>query len=121
MVAPERRVVGDGVEDCETRGGAEGHGVGDGAIELDHRARRHLGEHVVERRDAPPVGLLGLAGPGVAGGNGGLQHIGAGADQALGFVEGGEAAADQHLVPQGAILLEQQHRLAIGAGAGAQA
>ena len=68
-------------------------------------------ERVVERGDARPVRLRGRARPGVAGGDGGLQRVGARrAAQRLGARQRGQAAADQELVPAPAVLVEQQDR-----------
>jgi hypothetical protein len=50
----------------------------------------------------------------MAGGDRRLQRIGAPGAKALGFGQRRKAAADQHLVPEGTVLLEQQDRLALG-------
>ena len=72
-----------------------------------------LGQRVVERRDARPVGLLGRARPRVAGGDRGLQRVRPErAAERLGALERREAAADEQLVPARAVLIEQQDRLA---------
>ena len=64
----------------------------------------------------------GGARPRVAGGDRGLQRVGAeAAAEPLGALERGEPAADQQLVPARAVLVEQQHRLAARARARAQA
>ena len=70
-----------------------------------------VAQRVVERRDPLPVRVLRRARPGVAGGERGLQRVGpVGAAQRLGACQGGEAAADQQLVPAGAVLLGQRER-----------
>ena len=58
---------------------------------------------------------------GVAGGDRGLQRVGAaGAAERLGALERGEAAADEQLIPARAVLIEQQDRLARRADARAE-
>ena len=112
-VAPRRRqgrIVAEGVgadlvHQPEARFGPEGHAVGDCAIEIDYGRGRHDAQPVIERGDARPVGLGGLARAGVAGGEGGLQHIGAVAAQRFGAGQRIEAPADQQMVPARAILL----------------
>ena len=63
------------------------------------------------------------AGAGVAGGDGGLQEVGAdgaGVD-CCGAFECGEAAADEELVPLGAVLIEEEDGFAGGRDAGSGA
>ena len=67
---------------------------------------------------------VGGAGAGVAGGDGGLQEIGAG--WGAGVVDAAraravEAAADEELVPVGAVLIEEEDGFAGGGDAGAGA
>ena len=75
-VLGHRRVVGDRVRDRQAglRPLREAHR--DGPVELDHRRRRHVGEHLVQGRDPFPVGVLGPGRPGVAGCDRGLQSVG---------------------------------------------
>ena len=54
-----------------------GHGDGYGAVELDDGGGDELGELGVEDDDAGPVGFRWHAGAGVAGGDLGLEEIGA--------------------------------------------
>ena len=63
------------VDELEAGRRAERHRHRDRAVELDDRRRRELGERVVERGDARPVGLLGGARARVAGGDRGLQRV----------------------------------------------
>ena len=61
------------------------------------------------------------AGARVAGGDRGLERIGPrAAAERLGARQRRQPAADQQLVPRRAVLLEQQHRLAVRAGARAR-
>ena len=70
------------------------------------------GSTLVERDDALPVGLLGRPRPGVAGGDRGLQRVGAGAvAERLGSRQRRETAADQQLIPQRPVLIQEQDRL----------
>ena len=77
VVAGERG--GEGVYECEAGLGAVGHGDGYGAVEFDDGGGAELGELGVEEDDAGPVGFGGSAGAGVAGGDLGLEEIGAAA------------------------------------------
>jgi hypothetical protein len=61
VVALERRLRGQRVDELEAGRRAERHRDRDRAVQLHDRRRRELGERVVERRDARPVGLLGGA------------------------------------------------------------
>ncbi|MEU8245219.1 pentapeptide repeat-containing protein [Nonomuraea sp. NPDC048916] len=113
VVALESRFGDQRVGQLQARFGAVGHGHRDRAVELHHRRGQHPGEHRVEGGDLRPVGLLGTAGPRVAGGDGGLQHVRAkGAAGPPGAQQGGEAAADEELVPAAAVLLVQHDGLA---------
>lgn len=104
MVAEDSGVA-DLVHQSEAGFGPEGHAVGDRATEIDHGRGRHDAQPVIERSDAPPVGIVGPARAGVAGGERGLQHIGAVAAQRFGAGQRIEAPADQQMVPARAILL----------------
>ena len=59
VVALQRRLVGERVDELEPGRRTERHRDRDRAVELDHRRRRQLGERVVERGDARPVGVVG--------------------------------------------------------------
>ena len=86
---------------------------GDGAIELDDRRGLALCERCVERGNALPVGLFAGARPRMAGGDGGLQGVGAGRGaELLGTIECSKAAANEQLIPAAAVLIEQQDGLA---------
>jgi hypothetical protein len=77
MVARERGFGSEGVYECEGGLGAVGHGDGYGTVELDDGGWSELGEFRVEDDDAVPVGFGWRAGAGVAGGDLGLEQIGA--------------------------------------------
>ena len=68
----------------------------------------------VERVDPGPVGVLGPRGAGMQGGDGRLHLIGAGAAVAHRLVDQRQALADQLAVPERAVLVVQQHDLAVG-------
>ena len=107
VVGLQRRVVEQSVDDLEAGGGSERHAGRDTAIQLDLRRRRELGERVVEGDDAWPVGVFGRARAGMTGGDGCLERVWAErAGERLGTREGGEAAADEELIPARAILIE---------------
>ena len=81
-----------------------------------------LGELGVEDDDAVPIGLRWRAGAGVAGGDLGLEEIGAaGGVDLVGAFDGSEAAMDEELIPVGAVLIEEQDGFAGGGDAGAGA
>jgi hypothetical protein len=91
--------------------------VGDRAIEIDHGRGRRDARPVIERGDPRPVGIGGPVRAGVAGGERGLQHIGAVAAQRLGASQRIEAPAVQQMVPTRAILLGEQYEGAVRPGA----
>jgi hypothetical protein len=69
------------------------------AVQLDDRGGADLGQTVVERGDADPVGVLGGGGATVAGGDGSLQGVRPGAAaQLVDALEGGKSAADEEVV-----------------------
>jgi hypothetical protein len=104
VVALESGVVGEGIDERESGGGAGGHGDCDGAVELDDWGGCEAVELGVEGSDAMPVGVFRGGCLSVAGGDGGLEDVGArlGAvlgDDLLREGEGGEATADKKLIP----------------------
>ena len=114
--------IADGAGRCdefEPGGRAERHRDGYRAIER-HDGRRHeLCEGIVERCDAYPVRDVGDVRPGMACSDRSLQRIRAErAAQPFGSRQCREAATDQQLIPSGAILIEQQDRLACRPNAG---
>src|SRR5690606_39191162 len=122
VVVLEGGVVRELVEQLEAFGGAEGHGDGDGAVQLDDGGAGELGQRIVEGDDAAPVRLVRGAGARVAGRNGSLQRVRAERTRERdSLVERSEATADEQLVPAGAVLLEQEDGVAVGVDAGAGA
>ena len=77
MVARERGFGSEGVYECQAGKGAVGHGDGYGAVELDDGRWSELGEFSVKDDNAVPIGFGWRAGAGVAGGDLGLEEIGA--------------------------------------------
>jgi hypothetical protein len=77
MVALEGRLFGERFDEGESDGWAGGHGDGDGAVELDNGGRREPDELGVEGGDPMPVCGVRRVGAGVAGGDGGLEGVGA--------------------------------------------
>jgi hypothetical protein len=107
MVRLERGLGGECVQEFEARGGTEGHGEGDGAIQFYDGRGREVGERLVERHNARPVGFFGSTRSRVARGDGGLERVWAGcAVEFFGAVERGETAVDEELIPAGAVLLK---------------
>src|SRR5271166_6307933 len=118
MVAPERWLGGQRIDELEARCGAEGQPNGDSAVQLDHWRGSNLCQLRVEFRDAPPVCLLGAQGASVAGGNGGLQYVGtARAAELLSPLQRSQPAADQELIPARAVLVEEKDGFSGRAGA----
>src|SRR5256885_6357403 len=74
VVRAERWLIGEAVDQVQGGRGAVRHPDGDGAVELDDRRWHELGERVVERHDARPIGLRRGRGPRVACGDRGLQR-----------------------------------------------
>ena len=122
VIVLERGLLADGVDQRQREGGALRHRDGDGAIEFDHRGGGGATEQSVKRGDLGPVGILGLARAGVAGGNGSLDGVGTQATiEPLGAQQALESAPDHQLVPHRPVLVGQQDGLALGIGAGAGA
>jgi hypothetical protein len=81
-----------------------------------------VGEHLGERRDPLPVGVLRGERTGVAGGDRGLQGVGTEhATECFGPFERLEAAADEQPVPKPAVLVGEQDGRSGRAGPGAGA
>jgi hypothetical protein len=100
LVVGQRPLGAQRLHHVERRPRAERHPDRDGAVQLHDRRRNELGERVIKRDDALPVGVLRDPRLRVAGGDGGLPRVrperAAAAQRAL---ERGEAAADQQPVP----------------------
>jgi hypothetical protein len=122
VIALERGLLLERVHDREPRGGPLGHGDRHGPVQL-HDGRGHEArERGVEHGDPVPVGLLRRPRAGVAGGDGGLEPVGAeAAAERLGPLERRQSAADEQLIPAPPVLIQQKHGLSRGADAGAQA
>ena len=98
-----------------------GHADRDRPVELDHRRRRDVRQHLVQRGDPRPVGLLGGRRPGRGRRRSRpAARTGRVAAERLGPLQRGQAAADQQPVPAPPVLVRQQHRLAVRAGPGRQ-
>src|SRR5262249_46793946 len=117
MVVLECRLLADRIDEAQARFRAERERERYRAVEIDDRGGRELSKRAVKPDDPEPVGLVCRARPRMAGGNRGLQGVGAkrrptGARRRLGVIQRSEAAADEQLIPARTVLLEQQHRLA---------
>ena len=112
MVAAERRLGGEGVDEREAGGGSRGHRDGDGAVQLDDGRRRAPGQDAVQLRDARPVRLLGRPRARVTGRDRALERVRAvGAPERLGPRQRRQPAPDEQRIPARAVLVEQQDRL----------
>ena len=74
-IALEGGLCGQPIDQLQTGSGTEGHAEGDRPVQLHNRRRSKLGERIVERQDAHPIGLLRGARPGVTGSDGGLKRV----------------------------------------------
>ena len=121
VVTTELLGLEERVDELEPRFGPERHADRDRTVEVDDRRRHELRERVVQRHDSLPVGVLGDAGAGVAGGDRGLERVRPGrAAEPLGARERGEAASDEQPVPARPVLVDQRDRRAVGPGARAE-
>lgn len=75
VVARERRLLRQGVDELESSSGAVCHRDGHSAVELDDQRGHQQDQRVVQGRYLGPVSLLGLASPSMAGGDGSLESI----------------------------------------------
>src|SRR2546428_8790771 len=112
MVAPEQGLRGERVDERQPFRRAEGHRHRDRAVQLDDGGGRDVGERIVERRDARPVGLRRGARARVTGGDCGLERVRPEpAAELLGALERGQTAAHEQVIPARAVLIEEQDRL----------
>src|SRR5262245_43015195 len=113
VVAIERWLRGQRLDEVEAGLRAEGHGDRHRAVQLDDGGRRDPGELGVEPRDAHPVRLRRGQRSGVTGGDRGLERVRPGrAAELPGALERGQAETDEELVPEGTVLVEEQNWLA---------
>jgi hypothetical protein len=84
-----------------------------GAIQLDDRRRRDLGQSPVERDDPPPVGRGPRESTRMTRGNRRLNLVRARLLDCAQALEAREAARDARAVPPAAILIGQQHEVAV--------
>ena len=109
------------VDDRQGRRRPLGHRHRDRPVELDHRRGREPAERLVEQHDPVPVRLVDRRRDRVALGDRGLQAVGArGRGRPARPGQRGAAAADRRPVPAPPVLVLEQHRLAVGAGAGGE-
>ena len=112
VVALERRLGGQCINEFQTRCRTERHSHCHRAIQLDDRRWRELRERHRRARRCAPSPFPRSARAGVAGGDRGLQRVGAErAAELLGAFERGETTTNQKLIPERAILIEQQDGL----------
>src|ERR1700738_1279613 len=105
MVALERRLQRQRINDLQTLGRTESHCDCDCTIELHDRRWRNRLQYIVQRRDAPPIRLRRGTRSRMTGDNRRLQRILAiRPAELLGPLERRETAADQDLIPASAIL-----------------
>ena len=118
VIVLQRRFGGQRIDQLKPGLRAHRHRDRDRAVELDHRRRRAPRKLPIKRGDARPVRFIRRTRPRMTGRDRGLQHIGSALRaEPLGTLERAEPAADQEVVPAGAVLLEQQDRRAVRGGA----
>src|SRR5438105_3277953 len=112
MVALERTLRLQPIDELEAHGWTERHRQRDRSVQLHDGGRRELRERIVERADAHPVRLRRGASACVTGGDGSLQGVGPERPaERLGALERGETTANEELIPARAVLIEQQDGL----------
>src|SRR5579863_6975862 len=115
VIALQRRLIGERIDDLEAGSGAERHPDGHGAIEFNNRRRSKVSQRIIERGDALPVCFGCDARARMARGYRGLRGVGPERRSgAFGSFECSEAAANEPLIPLRPILIEQEHRFAGG-------
>src|SRR5262249_35242400 len=99
VVARERRHIRELVEDLEARRGPVRERDRDRTIQLDDRRWRRRRELVVDRDDAPPIGVLGRSRACMTRGDPGLQEIRTrGATERLAALQGHQTALDEKAI-----------------------
>lgn len=97
-VGRQARLVGQLLRQGQPTVRPVGHADGDGAVEGDDGGGREVMQDRVEGGDPAPVGALDARGARVAGGDRGLQSVGAGTE-GLGGLERGETATEEQRIP----------------------
>ena len=115
MIALERRLRGQRIDELEPRCRTERHRDGDRAIQLHNWRWGEPGKSFIERHDACPVRLLGGKRPRMTGSNRSLESVRTPeAAELFSAIERRETATDEEVVPVGTILVEQQNGLPRG-------
>jgi hypothetical protein len=114
-------VVGDGLKGVECGGWPFDLAQGYGAVDEDDGGGLELLQEIVEGEDVFPVGEGEAVGGDVGGGQFGLKVIGGEVVSVGGLAEVSEAAVDHGAVPEGAVLLFEEEKIAGGVDAGGEA
>jgi hypothetical protein len=120
VVAGERWLVTERVDDRQTGGGPLRHCDRHRTVQLDDGRRCEPSQRAVQLGDSGPVGVLRCSGARVTGRDRRLKSVGAEAAQRFRAGERGESPPDEELIPTGAVLIQQEHRLARGSHTGAE-
>src|SRR5687767_2687970 len=113
MIGAERRLVYELVDQRKAGGWSVGHADSNRSIQRDDRGWDCVRQPLVQSRDALPIGVVRNTGPGVAGGDCRLQRVWTLCGfQLLGALEGAQPSPNQQLIPEGAVLIEKQYRVA---------
>ena len=104
LIALERRIAEQRLEQLQAHGGAGGEADGDGAVELDHGRRVQLHQRPVELGDLRPVGRLGVRGLDLQGGDRRLQLVLARPPQAHRALQLREPVGDPVPIPERSVL-----------------
>src|SRR6266852_9252805 len=117
MVALERRLQRQRIDDLQTLCRTESHCDRDCTIEIHDRRWRSCCQRVIQRRDASPIRLRRGTRSRMTGDNWRLQCIRAiRPTELFSALERRETTPDQDLIPAPAVLIEQQYGLPRRAG-----
>ncbi len=122
MIGLERALRCKPVGELEARRRPVGHGHGDRPVQLHHGRGREARQLIVERGDVHPVRVCRGRGARVTGGDRRLQEVrSTRLTERLAARQRQQSAMNEQPVPDCAVLLHEQHRLAVRPGARADA
>jgi hypothetical protein len=121
VVAGQRPARGQRVKQGQAGFRAPGHAHGHRPVQLHHRGRVDPAELPVDPGDHPPVGVGGLVGAGMAGGDDGLQLVGPGPSGPQRALQDPLPLGDLGAVPAAAVLLLERDQVTPAVGAGGPA
>jgi hypothetical protein len=114
VIAGERTLAVQTIDERESLLGPLAHRDGDGPVEVDDRRGCDGGQVCVQRHDRPPVGVGRLRGPDVLAGDRRLEAVRPDPSRLGGTGEHDLALGDQIRVPQPPVLVVEQDRHPVG-------